>query len=184
MRFAPTEIPGLIDLFAEPRVDERGYLVKTFVAAEYAAAGLPTRFAEELHTFSRRGVVRGMHFQTPPSGQEKIVFCEQGVILDVVVDLRRGSPTFGAVVSRELTAEGGNGLFVPVGLAHGYAVLSDSAVVSYRLTSGYAPEHDAGILWSSVSFDWPIADPLVSERDGAFPALADYLSPFEYVPTT
>jgi dTDP-4-dehydrorhamnose 3,5-epimerase len=176
-------MPGLLDVLSEPRLDARGYLIKTFEAAVFAEAGLPTRFEEELHTCSKRGVVRGMHFQTPPSAQEKVVFCEHGAIFDVVVDLRRGSPAFGCALSRLLRASLGNGLYVPAGLAHGFATLSDEAVVSYRITTGYAPECDAGILWSSVDAEWPFSDPLVSERDRGFPALSDFSTPFDYALT-
>ena len=143
MRVTPTAIPGLLDLSADVRTDPRGYLAKTFEAEAFEHAGLATRFAEELHTYSRRGVVRGMHFQTPPSAQVKVVYCEYGAVFDVVVDLRRGSPTFGVALTRELSASAGNGLYVPEGLAHGFAVLGQEAVVSYRITTGYAPEHDA-----------------------------------------
>ena len=181
LKVVATEIPGLFELWADPRPDARGCLVKTFDRTAYADAGLATTFEEELYVRSRRGVVRGMHFQTPPAEQEKVVFCEHGSVFDVAVDLRKGSPTFGGAVSRELSAERGNGLYVPAGLAQGYAVTSEEAVVSYRLTSGYAPENEGGLLWSSVGVVWPVDAPTVSERDLALPALDGFRSPFDYV---
>jgi dTDP-4-dehydrorhamnose 3,5-epimerase len=184
MKISATEMRGLFDLNAEPRTDARGSLVKTFEARIFAQSGLPTQFEEQLHTSSRRGVLRGMHFQAPPAGQAKVVYCHHGAIFDVVVDLRAGSPTFGRALSRELAAETGNGLFVPVGFAHGFVVTSSEAVVSYLLTSGYAPATEGGILWSSVGVAWPTAQPDVSDRDRAFPTLADFETPFLYESTT
>ncbi len=178
MRIVAADIPGVFDLLPEPKGDARGYLAKTFEAPVYAAAGLATRFEEELHTSSRRGVLRGMHFQTPPAVQAKVVFCEHGSVFDAVVDLRRGSPAFGRAVTRELTAESANGLYVPVGCAHGFVALSDEAVVSYRLTASFSPEDDAGILWSSVGIAWPVERPIVSERDASLPGLRDFTTPF------
>ena len=184
MKIVATEMPGLFDLNAESRTDARGSLVKTFEAGTFAHSGLPTRFEEQLHTSSRGGVLRGMHFQAPPAGQAKVIYCQHGSVFDVVVDLRTGSPTFGRALSRELAAETGNGLFVPVGFAHGFVVTSSEAIVSYLLTSGYAPATEGGILWSSVGVAWPIAQPDVSDRDRSFPALTDFETPFLYESTT
>lgn len=184
MNIVPTDVPGLFDLLAEPKPDERGYLVKTFEASTFAQAGLATEFQESLHTCSRRGVLRGMHFQTPPCPQAKVVFCEHGSVFDVVVDLRHGSPTFGGSTTRMLTAERGNGLYVPSGLAHGFLVTSESAVVSYQITTAYAPGNDAGVLWSSVDVEWPIIDPIVSERDRGLPAMTELGMVFTYAATS
>lgn len=180
LRVGRTEIPGLFDLFAEPQSDERGYVVKTFEVRAYTEAGLSSRCAEELHSFSKRGVVRGMHFQTPPASQAKTVFCVHGAVFDVVLDLRMGSPSYRRVVTRELSARAGHGLYVPEGCAHGFCVLSEQAVVAYRLTTPYAAGHDAGVLWNSIDAGWPITDPVLSQRDRRFVSLADFESPFTF----
>jgi dTDP-4-dehydrorhamnose 3,5-epimerase len=180
VRFHRTEIPGVLDLFSEPNCDARGRVVKTFEERAFREAGLPAVYAEELHTWSRRGVVRGMHFQAPPSAQAKVVFCQYGAILDAVVDLRRGSPDYGVVITRRLSAQAGNGLYVPEGCAHGFCVTGDEAVVSYRLTAPHSPGDEGGVLWNSLGIDWPITDPIVSSRDRGFDALSDFRSPFLY----
>jgi dTDP-4-dehydrorhamnose 3,5-epimerase len=178
MRVEPTGLAGVFDIIVEPRGDSRGYLVKLFEADVFAAAGLPTSFAEELYSFSVRGVLRGLHFQAPPHAQGKIVACVHGVVFDALVDLRADSPTYGRALTRKLDARTGSALYVPEGLAHGFCVTSEDAVVSYRLTSPYAPGSEGGVRWDSAGVDWPVADPLVSDRDAAFPALAELDTPF------
>lgn len=180
MRFLPTAIPGLVDILAEPRPDDRGRLVKTFVRAEYEAAGLPVDFAEGFYSYSREGVLRALHFQLPPSTQAKTVFCDHGAIFDAVLDLRVGSPWFGRALTFELSAENGRGLYIPEGLAHGFCVIGHEALVSYRTTTGYAPQSDAGIKWDSAGIDWPVSKPLVSPKDASLPRLEELSSPFVY----
>ncbi len=180
MRFAETAIPGLIELLAEVRVDARGRFVKTYERAEYAAAGLPVDFAEEFYSFSSSNVLRGLHFQLPPSAQGKTVFCEHGAIFDAVLDLRVGSPSHGRVEVFELTADNGRGLYIPEGLAHGFCVLGAEALVAYRTTTGYSPQHDAGVRWDSAGVVWPLSDPIVSERDAGLPALSEFANPFVF----
>lgn len=180
MEFVLTAIPGLVEIHTRPIPDARGRFVKTFVAEEYAAAGLPSAFAEEFYSFSTRGVLRGLHFQNPPHAQGKTVFCEHGAIFDAILDLRAGSPAYGVALTFELTAENGLGLYVPPGLAHGFCVVGDAGLVAYRTTSGYAPQADAGIRWDSAGIDWPLASPLVSEKDAALLALDGFASPFAF----
>ncbi len=173
-----TEIPGCHVLQTRVLHDERGTFTKTFHAPMFEDATLRTDWVEEYFTLSAQGVVRGMHFQRPPADHAKMVFCLVGKVLDVVVDLRKGSPAFGRALGFELTADNGRGLYLPAGCAHGFLSLSGTSGMYYKVTSVYSPEHDAGIAWDSIDFDWPIADPLLSPRDRSHPALADFDTPF------
>jgi dTDP-4-dehydrorhamnose 3,5-epimerase len=169
-----TNLDGLV--LVEPTVhgDERGFLVETFSARDWAEAGIDADFVQDNHSRSSEGILRGLHFQTDP-GQAKLVRCVRGRIWDVAVDLRRDSPTFGRWEGHELDDAGHRQLFVPVGFAHGFCVLSEVADVHYKVSSYYDPETEAGIAWDDpdVAIEWPIADPQVSERDAAAPRLAD-----------
>jgi dTDP-4-dehydrorhamnose 3,5-epimerase len=127
-------------------------------------------------------VVRGLHFQTPPRDHAKTVNVIRGAIHDVVVDLRLGSPAYGRPATFALGAGEPAALHVPRGCAHGFQALSDDTVVAYMVGSEHAPEHDSGIRWDSVAADWPIAEPVVSERDAAFPPLSEFESPFRFPP--
>jgi dTDP-4-dehydrorhamnose 3,5-epimerase len=178
MELIPTALEGCFEVrpfFAE---DERGTFVKTFHAERFAEAGLPTEWREEYYSSSRRGVIRGMHFQTPPHDHEKLVYCMQGRVLDVVVDLRRQSKTFGRHVAVELDAARGHGLMIPKGMAHGFLAITEQVLMAYKVTTIYAPANDAGIRWDSVGVDWAVDAPIVSARDRAHPAFADFVSPF------
>lgn len=172
----------------QPRVsdDARGRFVKTFHKDAYAQLGLHTEFAEEYYSHSRRGVIRGMHFQTPPAEHVKLVYCVQGEVFDVVVDLRVGSPTYGKTATLTLSATQGNQVYIPAGFAHGFCATSDTATLVYKVSTVYAPQHDSGVLWSSLGVVWPLNDgagaPVMSERDGGFLPLAAFQSPFVYAP--
>jgi len=182
MELEELDIPGCF--LARPRrlADDRGHFVKMFPAPEFGKLGLDTNWREELYTSSRRGVVRGMHFQTPPAEQAKLLFCVAGEVLDVLVDLRRGSPGFGRHFSIRLSAENGLGLYVPSGVAHGFAALAEDSVIFYKINGDYSAEHDRGIAWNGFGFDWPALDPILSERDRGHPTLAEFDSPFIYDP--
>lgn len=171
-------LPGCYLLRARVSADRRGFFVKTFQEQMFRGLGLATHFAEEYHSVSRKNVLRGLHFQVPPHDHTKIVYCLKGRALDVVVDLRRASPSFGQWRSALLTEEGGEIIYLPSGVAHGFLALDDDVVMQYKVTTEYAPEHDQGILWSSVGFDWPVADPIISDRDQSFPGLTEFHSPF------
>lgn len=169
-----TRIEGLVAI--EPQVfgDERGFLLETFSAKRWRELGVDAEFVQENHSRStQRGTLRGMHFQTDP-GQGKLVRCPRGAIFDVAVDLRRGSPTFGEWEGHVLDDERHRQLWVPAGFAHGFQVMSEVADVAYKLTSLYDPETEAEIAWNDpdVGIDWPLGDPLLSERDTAAPRLA------------
>lgn len=173
-----TRLPGCLEL--QPRVfdDARGRFVKVFNREFFAAHGLATGFDEAYYSSSRRGVLRGLHFQTPPHHHAKLVYCVAGRVVDVAVDLRVGSPAFGEHAVVELSHQRGNAIYLPAGFAHGFYVPDGEATLVYNVTTGYAPESDAGIRWDSAGIAWPSASPVVSERDAGFPALADFASPF------
>lgn len=170
----PTELEGLV--LVEPVVhgDERGFMVETFRLEAWAELGVDTPFVQHNHSRSSRGTLRGIHFQTAP-GQAKLVRCARGEILDVAVDLRRNSPTYGRWEAHVLDDVAHRQLFVPVGFGHGFAVLSDVADVSYQVSSLYDPATEAGIAWDDpdVGVDWRVAEPLLSERDRTAPRLAE-----------
>lgn len=181
--FEATALPGCLELRSRVFTDPRGRFVKTLHAGLFAARGLATDFVEQYYSVSARGVVRGLHLQLPPHDHAKLVYCPVGVVLDAVVDLRRGSPTFGRHALLELSAERGNAVYVPRGLAHGFLALSDDALMIYNTTSVHAPEHDGGIRWDSAGIPWPLErEPVLSERDARLPALADFVTPFAFTP--
>lgn len=180
MNIEPTDIPGCHIVQANVLRDTRGTFVKTFHSDRFEELGLRTDWREEYFSTSVRNVVRGMHFQNPPADHAKMVFCLVGEVLDVVVDLRVGSPTFGRSVGFTLSAENGRGLYLPSGCAHGFVSRTDLSGMYYKVTSVHSPEHDAGIAWDSIDFDWGVADPVLSPRDQAHPKLPDFQSPFMF----
>jgi dTDP-4-dehydrorhamnose 3,5-epimerase len=160
--------------------DERGEFVKAFQRDLYASLGLDPTVAELYWSTSTHGVIRGLHFQTPPHEHAKTVTVVRGEIQDAVVDLRVGSPTEGRHVTVPLAADPPRAVHVPVGCAHGFQVTSADATVAYLVGSEHAPDHDAGVRWDSAGIAWTIPDPTVSPRDAAFPAVADFASPFTF----
>jgi dTDP-4-dehydrorhamnose 3,5-epimerase len=174
VRRLPTEIEGLV--LIEPSVfdDDRGFFLESFREDALAELGVTEHFVQDNHSRSRRGVVRGMHF-TLGEGQAKLVRVARGRILDVVVDIRVGSATFGRWEGFELDDETGRMLFVPVGFAHGFQVLSDVADVLYKCSSYYDGSLESGFAWDDpdVAIDWPVDGPVVSDRDRAAPRLAE-----------
>ena len=179
MKVAATAVPGCLRIVPEVHDDERGSLTKTFVASSLAAAGVEVGFREQFHSVSRAGVLRGMHVQLPPHDGAKLVVCARGEVLDVVVDLRRGSPAFGRPVSCTLRAPG-DALLVPAGVAHGFWVVSDECLLCYSTASEYDSQADGGVRWDSIDFAWPEERPLLSARDARLPTLADFASPFVF----
>ena len=172
-----TEIPGVKVITAKTYSDERGYLLQSWVQADLDAAGIPSVFKQAIQTFSKRGVVRGMHFQwQPPMG--KLVRCIYGAIIDVVVDVRHGSPTLGDHVAEELTAANHKVIWVPPGFAHGTIALQDDSIVLYECTSAHGPGNEGGILWNdpALGIRWPQLPYIVSEKDRQAPTLAQWLT--------
>jgi dTDP-4-dehydrorhamnose 3,5-epimerase len=169
-----TKLEGLVLIEPEVYGDERGFLVETFRDEVWRELGAELDAAQENHSRSGGSILRGLHFQTSP-GQAKLVRCMRGRIWDVAVDLRRGSDTYGQWEGHELDDEAHRQFLVPVGFAHGFCVLSDVADVAYKLSTLYDPETEAGIAWDDpdVGVEWPISDPVLSERDKTAPRLSE-----------
>ena len=158
--------------------DERGWFSESYNAAGFAEAGISDQFVQDNHSFSAsKGTLRGLHFQTAPHAQAKLVRCTAGAIWDVAVDVRSGSPTRGRWVGARLSAEGGEQLYIPVGFAHGFVTLTDDVQVQYKASDFYSPEHDGGLRWNdpSLGIDWPVAphEALLADQDRAQPSLYD-----------
>ncbi len=170
----PTKLSGLVLVEPEVHGDERGFMVETFSRDAWAELGVEVDFVQHNHSRSSRGTLRGIHFQTAP-GQAKLVRCARGEVLDVAVNLRRGSPTHGQWEAHRLDDTHHRQLYVPVGFGHGFAVLSEMADVAYLLSSPYDPATESGVAWDDpdVGVEWEVADPLLSARDKAAPRLAD-----------
>lgn len=169
-------LDGLLTIEGQYFPDERGFFFESFRADEWAKAGLPPLVQDNLSR-SRKGVVRGLHFQIPPQAIGKLVRCSRGRIFDAVVDLRRASPTYGRSASIELDDLGNRMFWVPAGFAHGFCALSDTADVTYKVTGYWSKEVDAGIRWNdpALGIAWPVAaaDAIVTAKDAALPLLAD-----------
>lgn len=166
--------------------DARGWFTEVYSEPAFAALGIPCRFVQDNHSLSiPQYTLRGLHFQTPNRGQDKLVRCIRGRIFDVAVDVRKGSPTYGHWVGAELSAENGHQLFIPIGFAHGFLTLEPNCEVSYKCSDTYAPDHDGGIRWDdpAIGIDWPMPEGIVPElsaKDAVQPLLADFDSPFAY----
>ena len=169
-----TKLDGLVLLEPVVHGDDRGFFLETFRRDLWAEHGVDVEFVQHNHSRSSKGALRGLHFQTEP-GQAKLVRCLGGKIFDVAVDLRRDSPTFGQWEAHILDDQSHRQLFVPVGFAHGFVVLSDVADVAYLCSSVYDPATEAGIAWDDpgVGVEWPVDDPLLSDRDRTAPTLAE-----------
>jgi dTDP-4-dehydrorhamnose 3,5-epimerase len=162
------------------RRDARGSFVKTFQKDLFQAHGLVTEFAEEYYSTSRQNVLRGLHFQLPPHDHVKLVGCLDGEVMDAVLDLRSGSPTYGRHVHTRLRADDGVWVYLPRGLAHGFYTLSATALMAYKTSTAYAPTHDAGVLWNSAGIPWPCEMPILSDRDRQHAPFAQFLTPFVF----
>jgi dTDP-4-dehydrorhamnose 3,5-epimerase len=176
-----TAVTGFAGLtLLQPRVfeDSRGFFVKTFHAEIFYQLGIPFEPREEYYSISSAGVLRGMHFQSPPAAHAKLVYCLGGRVLDVVLDMRRDMPTFGHAFSCMLDNVRREVLFIPKGFAHGFLALEDNSLMVYKTETIHAPASDAGIAWNSFGFEWPTNSPVLSERDSRFPAWQGFSSPF------
>jgi dTDP-4-dehydrorhamnose 3,5-epimerase len=178
-------LPGLVLLVPRVFQDARGSFTETYNERTFAAAGISTRFVQDNQSFSAsRGTIRGLHFQSPPAAQAKLVRVLHGRVYDVVVDLRVGSPTYGRWEGQTLTAERGEQLFVPRGFAHAFCTLEPDVVVAYKVDDFYAPASDSGLIWNdpTLAIDWPVAaaDVVLSNKDLKLGRFADFVSPFSY----
>lgn len=165
--FKNLDLPDVV--LVEPKVfsDGRGYFLETFKYSDFDSFGLSASFVQDNYSFSEKGVLRGLHWQNNPQAQAKLVQCLSGEIFDVAVDIRKNSPTYGQWVAEVLSAENKKLLYVPVGFAHGFCVLSDQAKILYKCTAEYAPELERGVIWNDpdIGVEWPTKDPSLSERD-------------------
>lgn len=155
--------------------DRRGYFAEIYKKTDLSELGIVAEFVQDNHSYSTRGVLRGLHFQRPPRGQAKLVWAAVGEIYDVAVDLRTDSPSFGKWVGVRLSEHNGHMLYIPEGFAHGFCVLSAEAHVTYKVTKEYSAAHDAGIRWDdpALGVDWPVESPILSAKDGTLPFLEE-----------
>jgi len=173
MIFTETALKGVWRVTPQPTEDHRGFFARTWCEREFTAQGLPDRWAQCSISFNRwRGTLRGLHYQRPPHEETKLVRCTMGAIYDVVLDLRRDSPTFRKYVAVELSASNREMLYIPHGCAHGFQTLVNDTEIFYQISAVYAPDHAAGVRWDdpAVGIWWPCPDPIVSERDRSYPS--------------
>ena len=177
-------IPDIRVLSPKKFGDRRGFFSETYNKQAFAALGIDIDFVQDNHSYSAdRGTVRGLHFQTPPFAQDKLVRVERGSVFDIAVDLRQGSSSYGRHVSAVLSAEAWNQILVPIGFAHGFMTLEPDTEVIYKVSNYYAPDHDKGLLWNdpALGINWPISEDeaVLSEKDRKLPRLAELITPFD-----
>ncbi|MFZ1985364.1 MAG: dTDP-4-dehydrorhamnose 3,5-epimerase [Desulfatitalea sp.] len=174
MKIVATAIKEVLLIEPQRFGDRRGYFLETYQQQRYAEAGIDAVFVQDNISFSQRGILRGLHFQHPQA-QAKLVQVLAGEIFDVAVDVRRGSPTFGRWIGATLSASEPRQLYIPKGFAHGFCVLSPTALFSYKCSDFYSPQHENGLRWNDpdLAIDWPVKSPVLSDRDQAFPALKE-----------
>jgi dTDP-4-dehydrorhamnose 3,5-epimerase len=181
MLLRPLDIDGLFEITAPRNEDERGFFMRSYDRQAFEASGLETRWEQESLSFNeQRFTIRGLHFQLPPVAETKIVRVTRGAAMDVALDLRRESPTFGRHVAIELSAEKGNAVYIPAGFAHGFQTLEDDTLLEYKINVGYRTELAAGVRWNdpSLAIKWHQGDISTSPRDAELPLFADLVSPF------
>ena len=182
MQIEHTTLPGVIILTPLRHGDARGFFSESWNKARMGEHGLHFDFVQDNHSLSQAvNTVRGLHFQSPPHAQAKLVRCGRGRLYDVAVDIRRGSPTYGQWAGVELTFENGKQLLIPDGFAHGFITREPDTEIIYKCTDYYAPDCDGAVAWDSCGVEWGLTgDPVLSAKDAAAPALADFDSPFTY----
>jgi dTDP-4-dehydrorhamnose 3,5-epimerase len=181
MEIRPLRLDGTYEIRLKPACDDRGYFMRAYDADIFRGQGLATAWVQESQSAStRRGVLRGLHFQKPPHTETKLVRVVAGSVLDVFVDLRRSSPTYGQWDSLELDAGNMNCVYIPKGFAHGYCTLSDETIVLYKVDSSYAPDFEGGVCWDdeTLAISWPVERPIVSPKDSRLPHLREFTTPF------
>jgi dTDP-4-dehydrorhamnose 3,5-epimerase len=185
MDIKTTKVPGVLVLKPRRFADVRGYFVETYNAQLFRQSGILVHFVQDNESFSlRKGTIRGLHFQLPPAAQTKLIRVLRGSILDVAVDLRLESPTYGQWVTEQISAESGEQIFVPRGFGHGFCTLEPNTEVAYKVDSYYAPELESGVIWndSTLNIPWPVGmnEAIVSEKDRKLRTFKDLASPFHY----
>lgn len=181
MEFVRTDFEGVVLVKPDVHADERGFLFESYNRDRYVKGGIAAVFTQDNHSLSvRKGVIRGMHFQVPPVAQNKLIRVTRGSIRDIVVDLRKGSPTFGKWLGFDLAAVNFRQLFVPAGFAHGFCTLEENTEVQYKVDNPYSPAHERGIRWNDpdIAIVWPVKEPALSAKDGSLPYFGDLVSPF------
>jgi len=178
MKIRKTNIEGLfvIDLFHAE--DNRGGFVKTFNKESFEKLGLNTDFQESFYSINKKGVIRGMHFQIPPHDHDKLVYCNSGSLIDVILDIRKDSPTYGKFASIELSGDNYRALFIPKGMAHGFESLEDHTMMTYLTSTMHQPSHDRSIRFNSFGKTWDAKNPIINDRDLNAPSLDEFESPF------
>lgn len=171
--FRPFEIPG--PMLIQPRVfkDDRGYFLETYKKSDFVANGIDEEFVQDNHSYSKRGVIRGLHYQLPPAAQGKLVRVTRGIAWDVAVDIRHNSPYFMKSVSVELSGDSHTMLYIPPGFAHGFVALTEEVHLLYKCTAPFAPDYERGIRWDDphLRIEWPVDNPVLSEKDAELPLL-------------
>ncbi|MCF6775562.1 dTDP-4-dehydrorhamnose 3,5-epimerase family protein [Thiotrichales bacterium 19X7-9] len=182
MQFKELAIPGVYEILPKIIKDDRGAFIKTFHEGLFHQHGLlETEFKEEYYSVSKEATLRGLHFQLPPDEHVKVVYCIAGKVQDVLLDLRKGSPSYLNAMTLELSSNRSNVLYIPKGIAHGFLTLSDQAIMVYKTSTVYTPESDYGVNWRSCETIWQITKPLIlSQRDQLHPLVADFESPFVF----
>jgi len=184
MKINETRLAGLLLIEPKRHGDHRGFFAETYSQRTYTELGIDATFVQDNHSLSASvGTVRGLHFQSPPHAQAKLVRCGRGAIFDVAVDIRRGSPTYGHWAGYTLSAENGAQLYIPVGFAHGFASLEPNSEIIYKCSDYYAPETEGALRWDDpdIGIAWPLTSaPVLSEKDAAAPLLADFNSQFTF----
>ena len=180
LNLIPTGIEDCFEIQPQVNRDKRGSFVKIFVEDLFIKNGLEHRFVEDYYSCSKMNVLRGLNFQTTPHEHTKIVYCVDGHVTDVMLDLRVGSPTYLKWATTELKAINGNYLYIAKGVAHGFLVRSSTAIMVYKVSTSYAQSHDSGIRWDSAGIQWNSDEFIVSDRDKGFVEMKDFISPFKY----
>ncbi|OGI22298.1 MAG: dTDP-4-dehydrorhamnose 3,5-epimerase [Candidatus Moranbacteria bacterium RIFCSPHIGHO2_01_FULL_55_24] len=182
MQVKKTDIDGLLIIEPDVFEDDRGFFLESYNASRYREAGIGAVFVQDNLSQSKKGVLRGLHYQAPPFSQGKLIQVLRGSVLDVAVDIRFGAPTFGKHVAVELSAENKKQLWIPEGFAHGFLTLEDDTLFSYKCTNTYSKEHDRGVRWNdpSLAIEWGVENPSVSEKDAVQPLFSDIPEEFTY----
>jgi dTDP-4-dehydrorhamnose 3,5-epimerase len=182
MNIRPLKLAGTYEVEQQPRPDERGYFMRAYDVDTFQSAGLETGWVQDNEAFSsQKGIIRGLHFQSPPHAETKFIRVALGKVLDVFVDLRRGSGTYGQWDAIELSSDNRKALYLPRGFAHGYCTLSQESIILYKVDSRYTPKAEGGIRWNDpdLAIPWPTQQPVVSSKDAGWGTLRDFVTPFE-----
>jgi dTDP-4-dehydrorhamnose 3,5-epimerase len=189
MNVTPLSIPDVKILEPERFSDQRGFVSETYSRRTFADCGIELEFVQDNHSLSRsKGTIRGLHYQSPPFAQDKLIRVIHGSILDVAVDLRQGSPSYGKHVAAVISAKAWTQILVPIGFAHGFCTLEADTEIIYKVTNYHSPEHDRGVLWNDpqLAIEWPVSDQtcILSPKDRCLPRLSEIVSPFAYAVST